>query len=370
LDSSCTIRCDFGAAEACPSAMSCASSGFCAATGVSCDPDGGVIVTDDAAITDDSVDAGTCYGTLPVQLCFTTAPTGAVNVASVATDACSGGSIMPVNGHDSCVIAGDTVTVETGAMTGSLPLVLVAASTLTVTGAVNASSTNGVVGGPAAQIGAGASSLACSASVDATLIFGGGAGGRFQGRGGAGLGTGGGQDVSTVGEIRPCRGGTGGANGVFAPGGLPGGVIHLIAGGSITITGSINASGAGGFGGPVNRGGGGGGSGGFIGVDAPSITIDPGAKLLAAGGGGGGGGDGGNAGMPGGNPTFGMPGLGGVGPMGGDGGNGSGFNGLDGSPGKQNLDPHGGGGGGGAGFITFFQAQTVCGGPSCVPASN
>jgi hypothetical protein len=71
-------------------------------------------------------------------------------------------------------------------------------------------------------------------------------------------------------------------------GGRGGGVVYLMAAGSIdvTSTGRINASGAGGLFASQRCGGAGGGSGGLIGFEALAINLAAASVVLAIGGGG------------------------------------------------------------------------------------
>jgi hypothetical protein len=147
--------------------------------------------------------------------------------------------------------------------------------------------------------------------------------------------------------------GPGETKGVKGPGG---GVVYLIAGKEIDISGAINASGGAGGGGGSGAcaGGGGGGSGGMIALDAPLITVS--GLLLANGGGGGEGSQEGDVSQNGDEPMTITAAWGGRGGSqgGGDGGDGSagpaaghGENGSDGT----NTSGCGGGGGGGAGLV-------------------
>jgi hypothetical protein len=141
-----------------------------------------------------------------------------------------------------------------------------------------------------------------------------------------------------------------------APGG---GAIHLMARGTLTVNGTINAGGGGGRAGLGERsGGGGGGSGGMIGLEATTLDVNATAALGANGGGGGGGADDAAAspgadalalelaapgGMPDGNGT-----------AGGNGGFVSAANGASATAAERG----GGGGGGGVGFILLYSPNT------------
>ena len=294
------------------------------------------------------------------------------------------------NGPSLCILAYRTITVS-GRLraSGPSPLVLVAAESISISGNLDVSSE---AGGDPAALGAGARD--CS-SVDADGPpggpnppaepdgGGGGAGGSLGSLGGAGGMSGrrameGGQPSHAAMPpgvlVGGCAGGNGGegvlSKGVTAsgdtPGGFGGGAVYVLAGASISISGQINASGAGGMGGICEghescNGGGGGGSGGMIGLEAPSIDVtDTGVIYANGGGGGGGGGAPPDDNQP---PTHGLPGsrstgpkaaLGGVGGIsagrGGD-GSASASAGMPGETATPYPQPAGGGGGGGGGVI-------------------
>lgn len=203
---------------------------------------------------------------------------------------------------------------------GEKPLLVVAWSTATIAGMVDASSVTAETDATAhldtnVRRGAGANG-ACGAmapgqpgtTAASSGGSGGGGGGGFRGRGGnatygdnnpAIAGGMGGAPLATPTIIRAgCPGGSGGAAGTGAQspatatttnaGGYGGGAIHIAARTSIVVDGAVLAGGAGGAGAPQGAacGGAGGGSGGYIAFDAPSITV---AGVVAANGGGGGG---------------------------------------------------------------------------------
>ncbi len=262
-----------------------------------------------------------------------------------------------------CVIFARSIRINSGLqVSGERPLVIVAAEALDVDVDLDVSG----------RAGATEDYVACSEANSGRASGAGGsggAGGSFGGYGGNGgdsdsLGSlvlGGRADLEppVVGVVRGgCRGGGGGvgtvAGGVF---GAAGRSICLIAGTTLTISATIDASGAGGGGGMQSGssggGGGGGGSGGQIVVDAPTIVLGANAKLVANGGGGGGGGGGNSAGATagevGGRPFVNLA-LGGAAgtpnaTAGGDGG----------SAAKPSANQGGaGGGGGGVGSIKVF----------------
>lgn len=140
---------------------------------------------------------------------------------------------------------------------------------------------------------------------------GGGAGGGAGGGGGRGgdaftaLGfpsaAGGGVRATCLpGELEPLQGGSGGGRGSgmfttdFAPGGGGGGALQITALGSLVITGTIDAGGAGGESGSADEvdpgSGAGGGAGGAVLLESPSVMLSSAGAVAANGGGGGAGG--------------------------------------------------------------------------------
>jgi hypothetical protein len=204
---------------------------------------------------------------------------------------------------------------------------------------------------------------------------GGGAGGSFATRGGAG-------NIAScencmasmqaadpvaqpVALRRGCAGGRGGSDTTLpkAASGLGGGAVLLYAADHISIGGRLIANGGGGGGGAplsggsglVLGGGGGGGSGGLVVLVAPAVVIPAGGCVSASGGGGGGGAGMTNSGEDGtGGADAGCGGGGGG--LAGDAGTGLGGAGASGGSGMagayMSTSPGGaGGGGGGTGFI-------------------
>ena len=333
----------------------------------------------DAAMTDAGSNAGSdaCYGTNLVHVCF--APTSlppATRTLSQAINTDDPTMCDMVDGAaPGCVIAAQTLTVAAGATvraTGSKPLVLVGTSTLEVDGTLDVSSKSN----PASD-GAGANAAACNAGT-APTGNGGGAGGSFGGPGGDGgtsdaAGSTGGKagTVATAADLMQLRGGCRGQAGISGAtkgtGGSGGGAVYLLATTSITVTGIVNASGAGSIvGTPPNAGGGGAGAGGMIGLDAPTISVS--GSVFANGGGGSSGTGSSTPGASGTDPTNATtPAPGGTGTTthGGPGGAGAttvaavkGTNG--------NTQGGGGGGGGGAGVILKF--GTISGAGAISPA--
>ncbi len=321
-----------------------------------------------------------CFGSgLIGNLCFTTPPSGtstltvAIDTATVGSGDCS--EIRAQTGGPSlCVIAAETIQVSgVVKVTGANPLVLIANTTITIGGTLDAASHAAIPGG-GARATCGAVGLDGTISNDPNGGGGGGAGGSFGGAGGpGGNGRQGAQHGTPTGPVPAtvliggCPGGRGGAgNGGGGEGspGSGGGAVYLIANSSITISGALDASGAGGGGGGDGlnsaAGGGGGGAGGMIGLDAPSITVTGSVFANGGGGGGGGGGQAGNVGTPGADPTAAQTAA--AGGQGGQGGGGNGglgsvgtTTGGTGTNGNQQYTA-GGGGGGGAGVIHVYRA--------------
>jgi hypothetical protein len=346
----------------------------------------------DTPVTPPPIDARQCFGVGLLKLCLMAPPAGdrmlpsAINTDAAGT--CT--QVFPQTGSPTaapelCVIAARTITAQgTVTVTGARALVLIAADTIAVASgaALDASSTtNPKHPGPGANLGACAKPGNGDSSNNGA---GGGAGGSLATKGGnGGLGNknapGGKQNGAkggTAGVAQPpptllrggCPGGDGGDGqpGNGGAGGSGGGAVYLIAGGSITITGDVFASGAGGDATPNNagrqQGGGGGGSGGMIGLDAPVVTIDGRVVANGAAGGGGGATTGGKSGGEGTTMTWDVRAA--------AGGAGTGCNGTvtGGAPGtaKDNTDNidgaeadcGAGGGGGGLGVVTIYGTVT------------
>ena len=280
-----------------------------------------------------------------------------------------------------CIVAARTIKIQGAVVAhGPRPLVLAAIESFEVTasGSVSVASHRRLVNG------AGANFMNCANQIngrDSTNLSGGcgAAGGSFQTVGGnGGAGNGNPTNVQAVGEPPPgfvrggCSGG-GGGNGKLSLGGgrgIGGGALYAMAGTTMTIAGTLDASGeagAGGDGGTASMsggaGGGGGGSGGLLALDSPMIVLEPGAKLIANGGGGGGGGASSQPGKNGFEADWASPfpfvaagGDGGFNNVGGTGGRGAAAD--QGAAMGANYSgaggDAGGGGGGGAGWILMF----------------
>jgi len=241
-----------------------------------------------------------CLGTF-VQVCVQ-APQIALTLNTQRIDTTSSpmcAQALTTPATDACVIVGAKLTIpedSTITVVGSRPLVLLSTRELTVAGTLDVSSDAGRIG-PAADTGP------CATDANnATPESGGGFGGSFGGGGNSGgnspAGGRGGTAaslVNAVGLTGGCAGG-GGANNGFGvaagPGGHSGGAVLLLAEQTITVDGTINASGSGGRAGGqgflAGGGGGGGGSGGMIVLEASSVNVA--GACFANGGGGGGGG--------------------------------------------------------------------------------
>jgi hypothetical protein len=327
------------------------------------------MITSDADMADA---APSCYGGGLLSICPTIEPTAAVALSG-AINTQSSPLCRPYTGANQnayCVVQGTSVSITASVRaTGTKPLVILATGTITITGTLDVS-----------DGGANFNPSNCAAA-GTPMTAQGGAGGSFTGAGGAGggvasgLGPASGATTSTP----SVRGGCNGANGsgtTAGVGGRGGGAVYLIAGTSISVasTGTINAiggvgtgAGASGGGASAGAGGGGGGAGGFVGFDAPAVTV---AGIVFANGGGGGegatplkdGNDGAASASP---STAGSGGAGGA-PRGGNGGAGSaGANRAGGNASAGGLCDRGGaaggGGGGGAGMIYIHPAQTLGG---------
>jgi hypothetical protein len=188
------------------------------------------------------------------------------------------------------IVAGQTLQV-----TGTKPLIVVSIGDLVIQGTLDARGEDGTstaVGGPGAHPQL--ASLIDTRYISADPACGAGqatAGGRSAcpGR------TGNGGTNYPLALSGGYVGGTGAYNGANRPvtfGGMGGGAVRLVSlCGSITITGSIDASGGGGdsAGAAAFGGGAGGGSGGTVWLHATSIQFDARSSINLSGGGGGGG---------------------------------------------------------------------------------
>lgn len=338
------------------------------------DVDAAVVVNDaDREFLDARPDAppnSTCYGNGLLTTCYTigSEPTNTYEPAQaspISTDNDSNcDRITPQgNGPELCWKTASTITISTRIRySGSRPIVLLGTNTITISGEIFIPEGAGANTGACMGAQAGGSNLSSAAIAGA----GGGGGGAFGSDGGDGgdgeNGAAGGNGGTTV-PVTYVRGGCPGmkgGNSEDGTGGSPGnggGGVYLISAGTITISGTINASGGGGSGGPNKAGGGGGGSGGLIVLDAPTVTVS--GSLFANGGGGGEGGGDGQFGMGGEDP----PSWDSI-PDGGEGNSGGG-NGGDGAyrmmaaQGGGINGKGGGGGGGGLGRILIYSTTNT-----------
>lgn len=330
----------------------------------------------DAAI--DSPPGQFCFGANNplVKPCFATNPTGTVTLsADFNTD--TGPCDTTLNSIAACVKSGGDIELPSGTVhvTGSKPLVLVASGSISIGGTLDVASH---IGG---QTGAAADGSACHASTGQST-GGGGAGGSFGGQGGNGAGTAtnatAGGTAGAVVTVTTLQGGCIGQNGnggAPGAGGKGGGAVFLIGKTSISISGTVNASGAGGGGATSgSAGGGGGGSGGYIGLDSQLVMVT--GNVFANGGGGGQGSGSTTFGNAGSDPAMantaaagGLAGTGGSSTYGGSGGAGAAGSTLTGTAGTAGNTAGGGGaGGGGAGIIRVFPSQTLGGSVSPNPS--
>ena len=269
-----------------------------------------------------------------------------------------------------CAMTGTSITIPAGVRVSAIgrrPLVLVASGEIDIEGTLDVSSHRA----PAEVIAAAADDARCTAATGSDDAIGGagGAGGSFQFLGGAGGATGASAAAQpgkapTAADLHGgCPGAMGGNYLGSAAGaaGHAGGVVYLIAGGSITLgpSAALLANGEGGGKAGIAGGGGGGGTGGMIVFDAPTTMLAAGAVVFAEGGGGGGGGDpGGDAGD--GSEVLAAPGATGgsaAAPAGGGGSGSIAGAGGAGQPGpiSPTMATGGGGGGGGAsGYVRVF----------------
>lgn len=354
-------------------AGTCEPNGFCSFNDPTCGTDGrrygdlagnlsGTCVNGNVGEDAMQPEAGDrCFGSAAsgglVQPCFATEPTGSVTLtADINTnDACA-----TVSNTTACVLAGGSITVPAGTqirVTGNKPLVLVAVTSITIDGTIDAASH--IADG---TTGPGANDGTCDAGT-APGVHGGGAGGSFGLVGGSGGATNPGMPgaaAATVTLRGGCRGQDGSEDvaGTRGIGGAGGGAIYLIAQSiSIGSTGAINASGAGGTNGMNNlASGGGGGSGGLIGLEAPTLNHQ--GLLLANGGGGGEGSGVNNPGLAGSDPLSTLPAAPGAGGSG-NGGDGGAGGAIGNAARNGSSATSSGGGGGGVGVLRVIPAKSL-----------
>lgn len=290
-------------------------------------------------------------------------------------------TLKQVNGPDVCLLYFTDITVLNGDTLfayGSRPLALVAKNTLEIAGIVDVASRRD------RPPGAGSSPMEpslCEVGTGprrANGRGGGGAGGTFITRGGAGGSGDRNEAVASGGMPAPeldssptalrggCRGqaGVGGASSSEA--GLGGGAVYLAAA-TLRIQGSIYAGGNGAPWAGNLSGGGGGGSGGMIVLQGSRLDFAS-SVMIANGAGGSEGGDSDQPGDYGEDATTVGPAAGGAGSAGNGGRGGAGASSSGGAnPGSDGV-AGGGGGGGGAGYILLLGPEPSTAGAQISPA--
>ncbi|MBA3818751.1 MAG: hypothetical protein H0X17_07650, partial [Deltaproteobacteria bacterium] len=124
---------------------------FAATPGVPSDGDSDGILPVDAP--PDAFD-DKCFGGGAFYLCFAAAPSGAFNTTgntTIGTTGCDNNTEqkLMLGGQPVCVIAADTITINAAhgiGVVGDLPLVLVAVTSLTIAGTLDAASSRGNAG--------------------------------------------------------------------------------------------------------------------------------------------------------------------------------------------------------------------------------
>ena len=356
--------------EGCTPGFVCGDNGYCRPSNIGdCSPTQDSSIQIDADLTD-APPGSICFGTgLIKNFCFAPDQIPTTDLVlparfDTSIDANCARLLTQNNGPEICVMVGRAYTLPVAdelRVIGTRPLAIVTTQGITIAGSLSVASVPG-------ERGAGtASGLLCSAvgigQPGAGVATGGGGGGggaltTAGGDGGEGFGVVPGGMGGLTRLVTRVRGGCDGARGGnhdTSMGGQPGaggGAIYLLTNGVLTVSGLINASGAGGGAPKVRAGGGGGGSGGFIGLDAKTFDIVM-ARIFASGGSGASGGGQTSDGTPGGIASRDAdPGITGGNDSGGPGGNGSSLTkGGNGEPAETNAG--GGGGGGGAGYVGF-----------------
>ena len=265
-------------------------------------------------------------------------------------------------------------------VTGSRPLVVVAATTVDIAGHIDASGSDATPGPGGFAAASGTAKGADGVKPGSSDASGGGGAGNATAGGNGGTrssatgGAGGPVDNATGALL---VGGSGGGNGGGFPaakctdptrgrGGVGGGAIQFSAVGMLTITGSIDLGGGGGSGGCEDdpssddyRGGGGGGAAGVAFFEsATGILFDVNAEIAAVGGGGGEGGESGNMGVDGDPGPFPADVASGGTGSGGNGGNGGSGTGKAATAPTKGASGDSAGGGGGSGGRVFFGTRT------------
>ncbi len=294
--------------------------------------------------------------------------TGATGEPSV-TNYCTGqprfgsASITQPGGLAAVVLAFDDLEIAGGStlsLVGARPAIIVSMKNVRVLGTIT------VAAGAQACVGTGAG----GPGGQGLLAHSGAGGGGFATAGGAGgaipvvVPGGAGGAVNGGAPVRGgCPGGTAGGNSRASQGG---GGLQVVALGTITLAGVIDAPGAGGAGGGLANGGNGGGSGGALLFEAQQVIASSGSLTCNGGGGGEGGTN--NAGQPG--QLTATPAAGGTDLIPGSNGGAGAAGALAAQGGQDGFN--GGGGGGGAGFIRFNVTNFCDLGPQVVisPAAS
>lgn len=343
----CTINdaCD-GDGGCAGSQVMCTPPGECWSNSGACDADGGCLFN--ARLGQGCGDGGTCnasgacvavprFGFAPSNFtesqlpavvrvvgvgCNTTLNSAAAD-GGIGWSTCASGPAAPpfaviaVGGQEAVLLSIDSLTIDAGAtlrVVGARPVIFAVSGDVNVAGMLDARS------GSATSPGAGANNVACGTSgvgangqvSGSPETAGGGGGGAFGGNGGNGGNGNGGGTAGSGGNsngdatLIPLRGGCRGGNGGHfdsmtnsGRGGPGGGAVQITSGGVINVVanGTISASGAGGRGGTADLriAGGGGGSGGAVLLEALTINVNAtGAVTANAGAGGEGSGYGGS----------------------------------------------------------------------------
>ena len=290
-DIACTVSCS--ATAPCPGNLQCGADLLCR------DADQSDCTS---TLLPDAPDGPTCLGTLlQVRVCASpTAPISLPATVSTDTDCTFTQAQQSGKGPMLCVIAGTSVDVQAVvAVRGSLPLLVFATDSIVIAAdaSIDVASHRNVKTGPGTR----ACGTNSGQASDGTFGGGGGAGGAFQGAGGDGGDGASFNAIKSNGAVGSlpialdiveggCNGGSGGGNNIGDGGGTAGsggGAVYLLAGSSISVAGTINASGSsGGRGTLAPAGGGGAGAGGLVVLDAPMLQVT--GTILASGAGGGG----------------------------------------------------------------------------------
>lgn len=291
------MQCTMGCSADAQGCNMCTPNGtYCTATGVqSCGADGAPTTFEACAEGCSADPQPHCNHLVPRYLpnVCDTAATSDFDVpmsASLGTDldtACSGGIVMQTAAPNICVVRGKNITIASGAtfkVTGGRLLALVADDSLAIHGVLDASA-DGATSGP----GGGAQTSGGARQSQ-----------RGNGGGGAGFQTAGGPGASNTTDGGAANGGAAQPDpaqlavmvgGPKNDGGAGGGVILVACRGTVAVDGVIDIGGGGGEDGTMQGtfylNGGGGGAGGYLVLQAWSVSIT--GKVYANGGGGGGG---------------------------------------------------------------------------------